>query len=160
MSTKGGNMRKSMLATLLAAAAIFCFMMPMIQAQTATTGQIVGIVTDPSGAIVVGAKAALMNDAGVRRESTTGSDGRYAFPLLDPGRYRIEVNQSGFAPIKLEGIVVQITENSIIDIALKVAGAPTTVSVTRESPLVQTESSARGTVIDEKDITSLPLPTR
>ena len=153
-------MRKSMLATLLAAAAIFCFMMPMTQAQTATTGQIVGIVTDPSGAIVVGARVALTNDAGVRREATTGGDGRYTFPLLDPGHYRIEVTQSGFAPSKLEGIVAQITETSVIDVGLKVAGSPTTVSVTGESPLVQTESSAKGTVIDETQVRDLPLPTR
>ncbi len=148
------------LTTLLAAAAILCFMTPMTQAQTATTGQIVGVVTDPSGALVVGAKVALTSDAGVRREVTTGGNGRYAFPLLDPGAYRIEVTQSGFASAKLEGVVVQITESTVADVALKVAGAPTTVSVTGQSPLVQTESSARGTVIDEKEIDSLPLPTR
>jgi hypothetical protein len=148
------------LTTLLAAAAILCFMTSMAQAQTATTGQIVGVVTDPSGALVVGAKVALTSDAGVRREVTTGSNGRYTFPLLDPGAYRLEVTQSGFASAKLEGIVVQITASTVADVALKVAGAPTTVSVTGQSPLVQTESSARGTVIDEKEIDSLPLPTR
>jgi hypothetical protein len=70
------------------------------------------------------------------------------------------VTQSGFASVKLEGISVQITESSVVDVALKVAGAPTTVSVTGESPLVQTESSARGTVIDETQVRDLPLPTR
>jgi hypothetical protein len=153
-------MRIRTLATLLAVAAIFCFMTPMTQAQTATTGQIVGVVTDPSGALVVGARVALTSDAGVRRETTTGGNGRYTFPLLGPGAYRLEVNQSGFAAANLEGIVVLITESTVADVALKVAGAPTTVSVTGESPLVQTESSARGTVIDEKEIDSLPLPTR
>ncbi len=148
------------LTTLLAAAAILCFMTPMTQAQTATTGQIVGVVTDPSGALVVGAKVAVTSDAGVRREVTTGGNGRYTFPLLDPGAYRLEVSSSGFASAKLQGIVVQITESTVADVALKVAGAPTTVSVTGQSPLVQTESSARGTVIDEKEIDSLPLPTR
>src|ERR1019366_1191678 len=148
------------LTTLLAAAAILCFMTPMTQAQTATTGQIVGVVTDPSGALVVGAKVTVTSDAGVRREVTTGGNGRYAFPLLDPGSYRLEVSSSGFASAKLQGIVVRITESSVADVALKVAGSPTTVSVTGQSPLVQTESSARGTVIDEKEIDSLPLPTR
>ena len=146
--------------TLLAAAAILCFMTSMTQAQTATTGQIVGVVTDPSGALVVGAKVTLTSDAGVRRETVTGGNGRYTFPLLAPGAYRLEVTQSGFASVKLEGIVVKITESTVVDVALKVAGAPTTVSVTGQSPLVQTESSARGTVIDEKEIDSLPLPTR
>jgi len=148
------------LVTLLAAAAILCFMTPMTQAQTATTGQVVGVVTDPSGALVTGAKVVLMSDAGVRRETVTGGNGRYTFPLLAPGAYRLEVTQSGFASTKVEGIVVKITESTVIDVVLKVAGAPTTVSVTGESPLVQTESSARGTVIDEKEIDSLPLPTR
>jgi len=148
------------LTTLLAAAAILCFMTPMTQAQTATTGQIVGVVTDPSGALVVGAKVALTSDAGVRREVTTGGNGRYAFPLLDPGAYRLEVTSSGFASAKLQGIVVQITESTVADVALKVAGSPTTVSVTGESPLVQTESSARGSVISENEMRELPLPTR
>ena len=61
-------MRTRTLVTLLAAAAILCFMTPTTQAQTATTGQIVGVVTDPSGAVVAGAKVALTSDAGVRRE--------------------------------------------------------------------------------------------
>jgi len=153
-------MRTRTLVTLLAAASILCFMTSIAQAQTATTGQIVGVVTDPSGALVVGAKVAVTSDAGVRRETVTGGNGRYTFPLLNPGAYRLEVTQSGFAAVKLQGIVVKITESTVIDFALKVAGAPTTVSVTGQSPLVQTESSARGTVIDEKEIDSLPSPTR
>ncbi len=153
-------MRMRTLATLLAAAGILCFMTPMIQAQTATTGQIVGVVTDPSGALVAGARVVLTSDAGVRRETTTGGNGRYAFPLLDPGAYRLEITQRGFASVRLEGIAARITESTVIDVALRVAGAPTTVSVTGESPLVQTESSARGTVIDETQVRDLPLPTR
>jgi len=153
-------MRMRTLAMLLAAASLLCSMTPMTQAQTATTGQIVGAVTDPSGALVVGAKVVLTSDAGVRRETITGGNGRYTFPLLDPGVYWIEVTVSGFASVKLEGIAVKITESSVVDVALKVAGAPTTVSVTGESPLVQTESSSRGTVIDENEMRELPLPTR
>jgi len=147
------------LITLLAAAGILC-LMPTIQAQTATTGQIVGVVTDPSGAVVVGAMIALTSDAGVRRETQTGGNGRYTFALLDPGMYRLEVTASGFGSVKMGDIAVKITESSVIDVALKVAGSQTVVAVTAEPPLVQTESSARGTVIDERQINELPLPTR
>ncbi|MGB3575970.1 MAG: TonB-dependent receptor [Candidatus Sulfotelmatobacter sp.] len=147
------------LVTLLAAA-ILCSMTPMTQAQTATTGQIVGVVTDPSGAVVASANVVLTSDAGVRRQTETDGNGRYTFPLLDPGAYGLEVTLSGFASVKLEGVSVKITESSVVDVALKVASAPTTVSVTGESPLVQTESSARGTVIDETQVRDLPLPTR
>ena len=94
-------MRTRTLITLLAVA-VLCFMTPMMQAQTATTGQITGVVTDPSGAVVIGAKVALTSDAGVRRETQSGSNGRYAFPLLDPGAYRLEVSSSGFAPSNLQ----------------------------------------------------------
>ncbi|MGA9641653.1 MAG: TonB-dependent receptor [Terriglobales bacterium] len=153
-------MRTRILGMLLVLAGILCFMTPMTQAQTATTGQIVGAVTDPSGARVAGAKVTLTSDAGVRRETVTGDSGRYTFPLLDPGVYQLEVSSSGFAPIKVESVTVKITATTVSDVALKVAGAPTTVSVTGESPLVQTESSARGTVIDEQEIQALPLPTR
>ncbi|SPF48905.1 Cna protein B-type domain, TonB-dependent Receptor Plug Domain protein [Candidatus Sulfotelmatobacter kueseliae] len=153
-------MRRLTLATLLAAAGIFCLIAPATQAQTATTGQVVGVVTDPSGFVVAGAKVVLTSDAGVRREAPTGGNGRYTFPLLDPGAYRLEVIQTGFASAQLEGIVVKITESTVVDVALKVATAPTTVMVTGESPLVQTESSARGTVIDESQVRDLPLPTR
>ena len=154
-------MRTRTLVTLLAAAAILCFMTPIAQAQTATTGQIVGVVADPTGAVVADANVTLTSDAGVRRQIETAGNGRYAFPLLAPGVYQVEVTHSGFATVKLQGIVVKITESTVIDVALKVASAPTTVSVTGESPLVQTESSARGTLaVDQQEIRALPLPTR
>jgi len=148
------------IATLLAAASILFFMTSMTAAQTATTGQIVGVVTDPSGGVVVGAKAALTSDAGVRRETETGGNGRYTFALLEPGNYRLEVSSSGFAPVKLEGIVVRITESTVVDVGLKVATTQATISVTAQSPLVQTENSTRGTVIEENEVNGLPLPTR
>lgn len=153
-------MQTRKLATLLAAAATLCLLIPVSQAQTATTGQIVGMVTDPSGAIVTGARVVLTSDAGVRRESQTGSNGRYTFPLLDPGAYELEVSRGGFATAKLEGISAKITESTVVDVVLKVASTPITVSVTGESPLVETESSARGTVIDDTQVNELPLPTR
>ncbi len=128
-------------------------------AQTPTTGQIVGTVTDPTGALVVGAKVTLTSDAGVGRQVVTGTNGRYALPLLVPGNYQIQVEQSGFTAAKVEGVVVRITETTVADVALKVCGQATTVSVTGESPLVQTESSGRGSVIDEQQIRDLPLPT-
>ncbi len=153
-------MRTRTLVTLLAAAAILCFMTPIAQAQTATTGQIVGVVADPTGAVVADANVTLTSDAGVRRQTTTGGNGRYTFPLLDPGVYQVEVTHAGFATVKLQGIVVKITESTVIDVAVKVASAPITVSVTGESPLVQTESSGKGTVIEQQEIRALPLPTR
>jgi len=66
---------------------------------------------------------------------------------------------SGFAPVKLEGIAVKITESTVMDVALKVAGSQASIVVTAESPLVQTENSSRGTAIEESQVRGLPLPT-
>jgi len=146
--------------TILVLVGALVFFAGDLYAQTATTGQIAGVATDPSGALVVGAKVTLTSDAGVQRETVTGSNGRYSFPLLEPGVYRVEVTQSGFAAAKLEGVIVKITETSVNDVALKVGSETTTVSVTGETPLVQTESSDRGVVIDQNQVRELPLPTR
>ena len=153
-------MRMPTLAKLLAIASLFCFMTPMALAQTATTGQIVGVVTDPSGGLLVGAKVALTSNAGIQRETETGDNGRYTFALLEPGTYVLEVSAKGFAAVKLEGIVVKITETTVVDVAPKVATEQVFISVTVQAPLVETESSSRGTVIDESQVSSLPLPTR
>ena len=153
-------MSTRILTTLLAVASVFCWITATSFAQTATTGQVVGVVADNSGAVVTGAKVTLTSDAGVRRAAATGSNGRYTFSLLDPGIYQLEVNAGGFAAAKYEKIQVQITESTVVDVALKVAGTATTVSVTGEAPLLQTESSARGSVIDDREANQLPLPTR
>ena len=153
-------MRKLTLTKVLVAASLFCFLTPIAQGQTATTGQIVGVVTDPSGGLVMGASVSLTSNAGVQRSTETGSNGRYTFALLDPGIYTIEFTSKGFASVKLEAITVKITETTVMDVGLKMATAVSTVSVTAESPQVQTESSARGSVIDQGELRGLPLPTR
>ena len=82
------------------------------------------------------------------------------FPLIPPGIYRLQVDAKGFKPFIVEKVEVRITEYSVANADLSVQGGAQTVTVTSESPLVQTESSARGTVIDENEVGNLPLPTR
>src|SRR5271156_3504266 len=64
---------------------LLCIMANPAWGQTPTTGQVSGVVKDPSGAVLVGARAALSGANGVDRETTTGGDGRYTFPLILPG---------------------------------------------------------------------------
>src|SRR6266702_7564301 len=89
--------------------------------QTATTGQIVGEVTDPSGGVVGGAKVTLTSDAGAQRETSTSSAGHYAFTVLPPGKYLIEISASGFAAVRIDEVIVKITETTNVDIRLKLA---------------------------------------
>src|SRR5208282_5359138 len=130
------------------------------EGQTATTGQILGEVTDPKGSAIGGAKVALTSDAGAERDTVSSSAGRYGFSLLPPGRYRLEVSASGFALAKVGDVVVKITETTSVDVSLHVASQQEVITVEAAPPLVQTEDAARGTVIDQTEIRQLPLPTR
>src|ERR1035441_3048372 len=132
----------------------------VVWAQSPTTGQITGVVRDASGALVGGAKITLTNSSGVQRESTSDSGGRYTFSLLPPGNYRVEAEKTGFSTATAENVVVQITQTTTLDIPLVVASQKAVVEVAAESPLVDTENPARGSVIDQQQIRQLPLPTR
>jgi len=137
-----------------------CWFANSAQAQTATTGQIIGTVRDPSGAVVPGAKLTLTSSAGTQRQTTSDASGHYGFSLLPPGNYRVDAEKSGFGTTTIENAVVKITEISALDVTLKVAQEKTTVEVAAQPPLVQSEDAARGTVIEQQQIRQLPLPTR
>jgi hypothetical protein len=129
-------------------------------AQSPTTGQITGIVKDPSGAVISQAKLTLTNSAGVQRETSSDGTGHYAFSLVPPGVYRVETEKAGFGKATVEAVTVRITETTSLDIALKVAAQTATIQVEVQPSLVETENAARGTVIEQEQIRQLPLPTR
>ncbi len=130
-------------------------------AQGSTYGQLIGTVTDPNGAVVSGAVIKITNlDTNAGREATTGDDGNFAFQLLPPGRYRVETTTSGFQIYDTEA-VVSITQTTRVNVLLAVAGGnPNSVTVTAETPTLQSETSQNGRVIEGATIRQLPLPTR
>jgi hypothetical protein len=138
----------------------FLLLAALVSAQSPTTGQITGVVKDATGAVVSGAKVALTSTAGVQRETASDGTGHYAFSLLPPGSYRLETQKAGFSTATAEGVVVRITEITTLDIPLVVASQKAVVEVASDTPLLETESPARGTVIEEQQIRQLPLPTR
>ena len=92
--------------------------------------------------------------------STTNPDGRYTFSLVPPGVYRLQVDSKGFKSFIVEKIDVRITEYSVANADLSVEGGAVSVTVTSELPMVETESPARGAVIQGTEIRQLPLATR
>jgi hypothetical protein len=138
----------------------FFFLATLVSAQSPTTGQIAGVVKDASGAVVAGAKITLTSSAGVERTTTSDASGHYAFSLLPPGTYRVEAEKAGFSKATAEDVVVQITQTTSLDLPLTVASQKAVVEVAAETPLLDTESPAQGTVINEEQIRQLPLPTR
>jgi hypothetical protein len=127
-----------------------------------STGQLSGTVTDPSGAVVSGATVTVIQKGtGTTRTVTTGDTGTYTVPLLPPGTYRVEVTAPNFQKTVLDGVSVRITENTTVDFTLQVGDVSgEVVVVTAEGPLVRTDSSSHGRVIEERSLRQLPLPTR
>jgi len=132
----------------------------LVWAQSPTTGQITGVVKDATGAVVSGAKVTLTNAAGVQRETRSDATGHYVFSLVPPGSYRVETDKAGFSKAVEEGLVVRITETTNLDVRLQVASQKAVIEVAAETPLLDTESPAQGTVIEQEQIRQLPLPTR
>jgi hypothetical protein len=126
-----------------------------------TYGAIVGSVTDSSGAAITDANVTLTN-AGTseKRSQSSGSDGLFTFVNLFPGQYRIDVEKSGFKHFARTGIVVEVQQSTRIDAALQVGEVSQVVEVTAETPLLQSETSSLGTVVDTREANELPLNGR
>jgi hypothetical protein len=131
-----------------------------VQGQS-TYGSITGMVTDPSGAAIGDARVTLTNlGTAEKRVQPTGSDGLYSFVNLIPGNYRIEVEKQGFKRITQEPVVVQVQQSSKIDVALPIGQATETIEVTSETPLLQSETSSLGQVVEQRKANELPLNGR
>ncbi|HEX4900569.1 MAG TPA: carboxypeptidase-like regulatory domain-containing protein, partial [Pyrinomonadaceae bacterium] len=87
-----------------------------------TTGTISGSVADPNGAVVQGANVMATNlETNASRSTTSDSDGHFAFTLLPPGRYRVDVTSQGFQDYRSEA-VVNITQTTTLDVHLTLTG--------------------------------------
>ena len=114
------------------------------QAQ-ATTGVIQGTVTDPSGAVVPGAKAEAKNlDTNFSRTQSTDSGGRFVFLQMPPGQYTVTVSKQGFTTVVQENFSLTVGEAVTLNLGLKVGAVAERVVVTATPTvdLVKTESSS------------------
>lgn len=141
-------------------AVIFAVSVNLIYAQN-TTGRISGTITDQNGAVIQNAAVKITSlDTNATRETVSGEDGSFAFQLLPPGRYRVETSANGFQTLTVE-TTVNITQTTTLDVSLKVSGSgDSTVTVTADAPILQSETSQNGRVIEGETIRQLPLPTR
>jgi hypothetical protein len=131
-----------------------------LRAQT-TYGAIAGAVTDPSGAAIADAQVTLTNTlTAEKRLQPTGSDGLYSFVNLLPGRYRIDMEKTGFKRITRPEVLVEVGQRVRIDLAMQVGEVTQTVEVTGETPLLEAETSSLGQVVEGKRVSELPLNGR
>ncbi|HXE14413.1 MAG TPA: TonB-dependent receptor [Bryobacteraceae bacterium] len=126
------------------------------------TGQISGLLTDPSGAPVAGATLTIINSSTQQTRSThTDSSGHYVFAELLPGTYSLTADVKGFQKYQQPAITVSATERvSLPPIVLKTGTVNETVVVTGQPPAIQTESSERSGLITSREMAELPLKGR
>lgn len=129
-----------------------------LAAQTSTTGDVAGTVTDPSGATVPEAKVTLTDDTkGTTQETKTNKDGVYHFYLLSPGPYTVSVTATGFQSFTRHSNV-SVGQIATLDIQLSVGASSTTVTVTESVPLLQTENGDTARTVTEQQVQNVPNP--
>src|SRR5579872_1792832 len=121
------------------------------------TAQVTGAITDSTGATVPGAEVTVINvDTGIERQTTSNNEGYYAVPLLPPGNYSITIRKASFKPIHRSGLTLVVDQVARIDFAMEVGAVTDTVEVTAAAPMVERETAALGTLIDNRKIVNLP----
>lgn len=138
------------------------FSSTFITAQSAVaSGRLEGTVTDPSGAAVINAEVTVKNqENGVSTVVRSADDGQFVVLYLDPGTYQVSIQKSGFRPLVLKDIAVNIGTRAILHPQLTVGQIETTITVSAGTPLVDTAESSLGTVVGQQSIESLPLNGR
>jgi hypothetical protein len=130
-------------------------------AQTAATGNIEGIVTDTTGAVLPGVAVVVKNTGtNVTRDVVTDNAGRYRANALQPGMYEVTATLGGFQPATLGNVEVQVGQTQSVDVKLRAAGVTEVVTVTAESPLIDTRRTDVSNVVGETAIENLPINGR
>jgi len=132
-----------------------------VKTSPAQTAQITGRITDSSGAVIQGAAVKVINvDNGMQREASSDVDGFYTVPLLQPGNYRITVEQPGFKTINRSGIKLTVDQEARIDLALEVGEVTEKVDVSEEAPLLESQTATVSTLVNNQQILEMPLNGR
>ncbi len=123
-----------------------------------TSGEILGVIQDSSGAVVPGATVTAKNlDTNATREVVASADGRYRFPALPVGRYEVQVVKQGFATFKQGPIVLMLNQSATVDVKLQVSAVSEVITVATDALLINTTNATVGVNFDQKRISELPL---
>ncbi|HWB87484.1 MAG TPA: carboxypeptidase-like regulatory domain-containing protein [Bryobacteraceae bacterium] len=116
-----------------------------------------GTITDSSGAAVPGAKVSAINlQTGLTAKSEANGQGLYVIPYLLPGQYKLLVEQTGFKSFEQSPIELRVSDRLEVNAVIPVGQVTEKLTVTAEVPLVETETSSRGQVVDNMRVNDLP----
>jgi len=130
-------------------------------AQSTTTGAIGGVVTNPNKEVVTGAAVSVKNvETGREDTATTDDSGRFKVANLQPGRYSVSINSTGFSAVTQENVVVEVGRETSLEIGLSVGQVTGTVDVTAEAPVINTTQQDFSSNINQTSINELPINGR
>ncbi len=151
------NARYFLFATLIISLLAF---VPAAAAQI-TSGTITGVVTDTSGAAVVGASVTITStQTGSVRTATTNSEGSFSFPELSPGIYNISVAKQGFKKVEQKGVEAHVADLTNVTVKMPVGGMVETVEVQASAVQVETQSGVVGNLVTGQEVRELPMNGR
>jgi hypothetical protein len=130
-----------------------------VYAQSATA-TLSGTVKDETGAVVPNANISIISvTQGFERNTTTNGNGSFVVPLLPPGDYEVKAEHEGFAPAQVTGVVLNVNDQKIITVYLKVGKITQTVEIVDASKLIE-ESATVSTVVNRQFVDRMPLNGR
>lgn len=137
------------------------FMIPLTLGAQETRATLSGTISDATGAVVTDARIRLANrDTAVGFEAITNKDGQYRFLFLNPGKYRLSTEKTGFKGFVRDGIELNVGQSAVVDVTLQIGQVSDSVTITGDAPLLDMEKADRGLVIDNKSVADLPLNIR
>src|SRR5438309_3896050 len=150
-------MRRAATAVLII---VLCGLATALHAQS-TNASITGYVTDSSKAAIVGARVIAINvDTNVRYQTTSNNVGSYSIVNLPPGRYRIEVEKEGFKSVVKSDVMLHVQDVIATNFEMGLGSTSEVVTVVGGVPLVNTQSAAVSTVVDQTFVKNIPLNGR
>ncbi len=130
-------------------------------AHAQATGQVAGVISDPSDRVVPAAAVELTSaSTGQIRSLISGPDGSFTFTLVSPGIYQVRVTAKGFTTNLTKDVEVDINGTTRVNVHLRVGATTQEVTVTGAAPLVETSNATMGVVVDQQSIVDLPLNGR
>ena len=152
-------MKKPILRSFFAIAVVLLAYSPFLHAQA--VGSITGVVTDPSGAVIPGAKVTATSvETGVSQFTVTSGGGTYTIPRLMVGTYKVTAEASGFKTGTANGITLDVAQQRAVDFKLVLAGVTATVEVNAAPPLLTTTSGSLAGVVSTEQVQDMPLNGR
>ena len=159
--TPRASTRKSGVAPTLIALLLLTGCSTSLLCQT-TAGSIIGRISDSQGAAIPGADVELVNEGtGATVRVHTNQEGDYVFASIPPGTFRIIAVSAGMQPHRIEHLILDVLQTRRQDITLAVGGGPAeVVTVTANTPVMQTDKPTISSLVDGRQIEETPLNGR